>query len=299
MAKSVWGDEATEYFYDLTPERILDAVEKSSGLRCTGRAFALNSLENRVYELEIELEQPAKERADNFRIAKFYRPGRWSKEQIEAEHQFLIELKENEIPVIAPIPFLDGSTIHQLDDSKIYYCLFPKMGGRSPDELTNENLAIIARLLARLHNVGRTRPAEARIALTPDSYGRDNLAYLMNNKLIPAHHEQAFSDVTNEICTLSAPLFAKLNYQRVHGDCHLGNLLYGREGFFWVDFDDMVRGPCIQDLWLLVPGREQEDRNKWLTMLDAYETMKRLKKGCMGRDRDLAATASRSSLSIP
>src|SRR4051794_23697603 len=111
-AKSVWGDANTRFFYELTPERILDAVEASTGLRCTGRALALNSMENRVYEIEIELDEKPRNPSDRFLIAKFYRPGRWSKEQILEEHQFLAELGELEIPAVGPRRFVDGETLH-------------------------------------------------------------------------------------------------------------------------------------------------------------------------------------------
>ncbi len=278
MQKSAWGDQATQFFHELTPERILDAVERSTGLRCTGRALALNSMENRVYEIEIDLgddEGPRASRSarpDRYVIAKFYRPGRWSEAQILEEHQFLHDLAEVEIPVVTPRPFLDGKTLHKLADAPIWYAIFPKIGGRSPDELGPEQLAQVGRLLARLHNVGATREAPHRVALDPVTYGVENLRYLLDLRLVPANHADAYKKVVEALIDRMTPLFAGIPTQRVHGDCHLGNLLTGRDGMFFVDFDDMVRGPVVQDIWLLIPGRDEEAQEQIRGMLEAYET---------------------------
>ena len=77
-------------FFSLTPEHVLDAVEQA-GAHTTGLCYALNSLENRVYEVELEDERRV--------VAKFYRPQRWSRETILGEQQLLRALHEAEIPV--------------------------------------------------------------------------------------------------------------------------------------------------------------------------------------------------------
>lgn len=274
MNDFAWGNKDTEFFYALTPERILDAVEASTGLRCTGRTMALNSMENRVYEIEIEMDERPVNPADAFIIAKFYRPGRWSLEQIQAEHTFLANLVEVEIPAVAATPFVDGKTIHKLDDAGIYYTVFPKIRGRSPYELTDQDLQIVGRLLARMHNAGAAGNADCRIKLEPNTYGLGSLTYLLEAKAIPMELESAYKTMVESICQISEPWFAQASYQRIHGDCHLGNLLHGGQGFFWVDFDDMVRGPCVQDLWLLIPGRDEYAKAQWRTLLAAYETMR-------------------------
>ena len=272
---SVWGDANTRYFYELTPERILGAVETSTGLRCTGRALALNSMENRVYDIEIELddEDAPRNAPGRFLIAKFYRPGRWSQAQILDEHAFLHELQESEIPVVAPRPFLDGQTLHKLHDADLWYAVFPKIGGRSPDELNDEQLAQAGRLLARIHNVGASQPARHRLVLSPQTYGLANLRHLVDAKILPSNLVHAYSSVVERICELSEPWFQATTRHRLHGDCHLGNLL-GREQLFFVDFDDMVTGPSVQDLWLLIPGRDRYAQRQLQVMLEAYETMR-------------------------
>jgi len=255
---------------------ILDAVEASTGKRCSGRALALNSMENRVYEIEWDeesLDSKPKTPADRFCIAKFYRPGRWSKQQILEEHQFLLDLVEADIPVVAPMVFEDGSTLHEDEKSGLYYAVFPKVGGRSPDELSVEEVTRVGRYLGRMHRVGMTRCADARVHIGPDTYGLASLSFLLQEKHIPPHIQNDYADCVRKICELSAPGFAAATKHRVHGDCHLGNLLFGRGGYFWVDFDDMVTGPAIQDLWLMMPGRYKDERALWDALLRGYETM--------------------------
>lgn len=268
MSLSGWGNSSTKFFFELTPDRVLDAVE-TAGIQCTGRCQPLNSFENRVYDVEIEWDGPGKPAtpSENHRVVKFYRPGRWSREQILDEHQFLADLAEREIPAVAPAKFPDGATLKTLD-SGIHYCLFPKVGGRAPDELDDEKLKRVGRLLARIHQVGRARSADHRIALTPDTYGIANLDFLLEKGLIPNEFRDRYAAAARAICEMTAPWFKETETQRIHGDCHLGNLLFGSSSAFFVDFDDMVVGPPVQDLWLLLPGR---DRQKLEVLLEGYE----------------------------
>ncbi|MGD8341854.1 MAG: stress response kinase A, partial [Gammaproteobacteria bacterium] len=53
-------------YADLSPDTILGAIE-SVGIATTGAILALNSYENRVYQIGTET---------GFVVAKFYRPGR-------------------------------------------------------------------------------------------------------------------------------------------------------------------------------------------------------------------------------
>jgi Ser/Thr protein kinase RdoA (MazF antagonist) len=280
MSQSVWGDTETQFFYDLTPGRILDAVESSTGLRCTGRALALNSMENRVYEIELDLDERPKNPSERFLIAKFYRPGRWTRDQILEEHQYLAELAELEIPVVAPRPFIDGSTLHQLPDGGLYYALFPKIGGRSPDELSESEIAQVGRLLGRMHNVGAAKPAQHRLKLTPETYGTANLQHLLAAGIVPRDVEKEYAQVIQDIVQLTSPWFQATTSHRIHGDCHRGNLLMGRTSadgngtLFFVDFDDMVTGPAVQDLWLLIPSRDEQSVRLLNAMLEGYESMR-------------------------
>ena len=270
-----WGDRATQHFFNLTPGHILDAVERA-GFRCTGRCLALNSMENRVYEVEIELDAGVQARSpsDRFVIVKFYRPGRWTWDQIQDEHDFLFDLVDADIPVIAPFQRDDGHSIYHDEGLGLMYTVFPKMGGRSPDELNDEACERVGRLLARLHGVGALKRAKYRVTLNTDTYGTSNLRWLIDNGKIPLEFKSRYQAAVESICEISKPWFAAATQQRIHGDCHLGNLLWGAAGPFWVDFDDMVMGPPVQDLWLMIPGRDESSRLTLNKTIAAYESMR-------------------------
>lgn len=266
MADYVWGDKSTQFFSDLSPDLILDSVE-ALGLKTTGRCLTLNSMENRVYEIEVD------DYEHQFVIGKFYRPGRWTKNQIEDEHKFLLELAEEEIPVVAPIIF-NGTTIFETPEHGLWYSLFPKRSGRIPDELSEKQLEVLGRLIARIHNVGARIPAEHRLKITPSSFGLQNLEFLLDSKLILPQFTDRFSSLVKDICDASNPLFEKTSILRIHGDCHMGNVISRDEEIFCIDFDDMLMGPAVQDIWLLIPGDDQQavaDRN---IFLDQYETFR-------------------------
>ncbi len=268
-----WGG-ATQFFFSITPERVLAAVE-SAGVLCTGRVSALGSMENRVYEVEIELDgETPKTPSDRFRIVKFYRPGRWSAEQIGEEHRFLAELKTDEIPVVAPLPFSDGTTLRQDKEGGIFFAVFPKVGGRAPDEFSAEQLRRLGRLLARIHGVGSRSQAPSRVRLVPDVYGRAAIESLSTSKLIPPGYQAQIVQHAEALIEKMKPKFESIPLQRIHGDCHLGNLLWNKDGPFFLDFDDMVVGPPVQDVWMLVPGREPEAEAERAILVEAYEELR-------------------------
>lgn len=255
-------DSLTEFFFELTPERVLDAIELE-GERCTGRFIVLNSYENRVYQLELE--------DSSFVVAKFYRPGRWSDDAILDEHDFLLDLHEQEIPVTPPRVLDSGDTLGEVEG--IRYSVCDRIGGRAPDEMDDEQLRQFGRTLARIHSVGRRREAEARINLDADTLLADNLDFLLDFDLLPPPVRTAYEDTVNELFTLVAPMFDELEFQRIHGDCHLGNILRTPGGLVFLDFDDMAMGPVVQDLWLMIGGRDAwADRRRDL-ILEGYETM--------------------------
>lgn len=253
-------------FFDLSPERVLDAVE-AGGFHCTGLCYPLNSMENRVYELELE---------DGERvIAKFYRPGRWSGDAIRDEHDFLYDCREAEIPVVAPLILPNRDSVAEAARLGIWYALFPKVGGRSPDELADGQLHRLGVLLARIHNVGATADAPYRLRLTADEYARGPLETLLEHGvgLTPDLHP-ALIDAVETIADIAEEALADLPVHRIHGDCHLGNLIWRPEGPAFVDFDDMLVGPAVQDIWLLAPSGDAEGERQRRVVVEGYRTMR-------------------------
>jgi Ser/Thr protein kinase RdoA (MazF antagonist) len=235
----------TDLFLSLTPEKVLAAVE-AGGLECNPVCYPLNSFENRVYEVEL---------ADRSRVvAKFYRPGRWSEEQILEEHQFLEDLAAEEIEVCTMRPFPGGGTLRRIDE--IFYCLSDRRGGRAPDELDEAAARRLGMLVGRLHNVGARRESRHRLRLTADTYIREDLDWLQAHDVLPRHLRDRYADAALAIAALADRRMEGVPVHRVHGDLHLGNVLF-RDGLLRVlDFDDMVVGPAVQDLWLALPGRD-------------------------------------------
>ena len=248
-------------FFGLEYDRVLAAVEQG-GPRTTGLCWALNSLENRVYDIELE--------DGTRRIAKFYRPGRWSAETILDEHRMLARLVEEEIPVAAPLPFADGTTLQRSAEG-IYYALFPKVGGRAPDELSTQDLEQLGRLLGRIHNIGARLGLPHRPGLDPTTYGRDALAQVLARARLSPSTERRYGDVALALVDHAERLFAGVPVSPIHADFHRGNVLRGREGFVVLDFDDMARGPAAQDLWLVLPARPAECPDELAALLRGYE----------------------------
>ena len=273
-SKSTWGSDKTQFFYELTPHKVLDAVEQKLDYPLTGRILTLNSMENRVYQIELDREDLPPTSYERYVIAKFYRPGRWSKEQILEEHMFLKNLKNMDIPAVAPLEDENGCSLHLLESEDIYFCIFPKVSGRNPYELDKEQLEQTGRLLARMHQVGESSQAEHRMKLNVDNYGRSNLSFLLENKHIPHHLEDSYKTVVERVCSNFAPWFDGVKSSLIHGDAHFGNLLWNHEQAFWVDFDDCIVAPAIQDFWLLVNGRDEEAKERLYTMIKGYETIK-------------------------
>ncbi len=272
------SDEATSdnqhSFYDLTPERILAAVE-TSGLVCTGACHALNSYENRVYEVEVREASGATGR----RVAKFYRPGRWSDAAILEEHSFLLELQGQELAVAAPEPLADGETLQYSEGTDIRFAIFPKIVGRARDELDERTLRPLGHLLARMHNVARRSSFQHRPKIDVETYGFHSLRAIMASQAVPNNFRQGYEAIVTQLLTAIEPRFSSVKIQRLHGDFHLGNLIWQDDQPTCIDFDDMGTGPAVQDLWLVVPGRDDDSRRKFDTLLNAYELL-----GLLDRD---------------
>ncbi len=256
-----------EDFFRLTPTGILDSVEaalqrEEPDLRATGRAIALNSLENRVYDVELE--------DDSHVVAKFYRPGRWRREQILEEHGFLFALDDAEIPVIAPLE-LDGESLFESENGMLF-CLFPKVRGRLLDELDDERLKTLGRYIGRIHNVGATYPFRHRLRLNVQDWGYGPVKYLLDF-MDPNYHAR-FIAITDALLGRVENDLKNQNFLSLHGDCHLGNTLWQLDSPFFLDFDDSMSAPAVQDIWMVVRGRGEDAEKDRNTLLEGYEAFR-------------------------
>jgi Ser/Thr protein kinase RdoA (MazF antagonist) len=250
-------------FGALTPDAVMDCAERVSGRRASGVCRPLSSYINRVYEIGLE--------DGGFLVAKFYRPGRWTREALQDEHDFLRELAAGEIPAVAPLADADGRTLHE--NGGMAFALFPRMGGRACDEPSRAEWLQIGRLIGRIHQVGAARPAEHRITIDPRHSSRIHLDFLRDSGAIPREVQDRYLDAAQMLLDRIAPLFDGVALQRIHGDLHRMNLLWRPdEGFHAIDFDDMANGPAIQDLWMLLPDRLPAARPEFDLLLEGYET---------------------------
>jgi len=247
-------------YSQLTPERVLDALGEA-GLRPDGRLLSLNSYENRVYQAWLE--------DDTVVVAKFYRPGRWSDAQIDEEHEFARELAEREIPVIAPISSTKTGT-----DPIFRLAIYPRRGGRTPELEDAKTLEWIGRFIGRIHAVGATRPFKTREALTPRSFGEEPRAFLLTSGFIPGDLLDAWKAVTAQALAGIAHCYQRAGTGRairLHGDCHIGNILWTDAGPHFVDLDDARMGPAMQDLWMLLSGERTAMNVQLHHVLAGYE----------------------------
>jgi Ser/Thr protein kinase RdoA (MazF antagonist) len=253
--------EDTTPYAGLTPDLILDALE-AHGFAPTGSLLALNSYENRVYQLELADE--------SFCVAKFYRPNRWSDAQILEEHAFTQELIDHDLSAVGPWE-RDGTTL--FSHAGFRFSIFPRQGGHAPNIDNSDDLKVLARSLARLHSVGQVMAFTTRPAISPQRLGTESRQFLLEHALLPAELLPAYETITEQLLAQIIPLFDAMPHQswrRIHGDCHLGNLLWRDNTAHFVDFDDCVNGPPIQDLWMLLSGERHEQEGQLSDIMDAY-----------------------------
>ena len=264
----------------LSPDIVLDALD-AIGLRGDGRLIQLNSYENRVFQVFLE--------DGRVLVTKFYRPGRWSDEQILEEHAFANELAAREIPVAAVWPLtidaasrhaaqvaLIGATLAQLATplGTYRFSVSARLAGRAPELEDEGTLEWLGRFIGRMHAVGALMPFEHRERLSVQTFGINERDWLLAQNLIPPDAEAAWQQVTQEALSAAAAAFehgALPRQIRLHGDCHLGNVLWTNEGPHFVDLDDAVTGPATQDLWMLLSGDRGAMTRQLAAVLDGYE----------------------------
>lgn len=259
-------DPATLAFADLQPEDIVATLDEL-GFECDGRFLALNSYENRVYQIGIEGGRPV--------VAKFYRPMRWSDESIFEEHEFSTDLADQEIPVVPPIE-IDGSTLQHAGHYRL--AVFPCRGGRAPDLDNYELLTQLGRLVARIHLEGERKAFKHRPRIDIDSYGVQSVDYLLENDFIPVDNCDAYEGIAELVLDGVEACFDRAGDTReirLHGDFHPGNVLVNDDRLHIVDLDDCRHGPAVQDLWMFLSGDRHEQSPQLEALLEGYQSFRR------------------------
>ncbi|HEY7773041.1 MAG TPA: serine/threonine protein kinase [Marinagarivorans sp.] len=269
-------------FASLTPDFVLDAIE-SMGFISDARIYTLNSYENRVYQVGIEDSQPL--------IAKFYRPERWSDEQILEEHAFSAELRALDIPVVPPMVH-QGATLFHYQGYRI--ALFERRGGRAPELDCDDTLYSLGQYMGRIHAAGREKPFQHRPTLTVDSFGHKSRAFLLDSGFIPSSLLDAYTTITDQLLQKVTARFELIDYApvRLHGDCHPGNILWRDDRPNFVDLDDARNGPAVQDLWMLLSGEQHRQQIQLANLIEGYEMF------CDFQPRELGLIESLRSLRL-
>ena len=255
------SDSASLGFADLQPEDILATLD-DLGLRCDGRFLALNSYENRVYQIGIEEGPPL--------VTKFYRPRRWSDDAILEEHAFARALHAQEIPVVPPLEH-EGATLHHSGHHRV--AVYPCHGGRAPDLDNLELLKQLGRLVARIHLEGETSRFRHRPGIDIDSYGTESLEYLLDKDFIPEDIRVAYESVAELVLDGVEASYERAGDAReirLHGDFHPGNVLVREDQLHIVDLDDCRHGPAVQDLWMFLSGDRDEQTPQLEALLEGY-----------------------------
>lgn len=238
------------------------------GVRCSNICRPLSSYINRVYEVFLDDQEAW--------VAKFYRPGRWSEDALRDEHDFVLDLEEAQIPVVAPLEDDEGETLFR--SGNMYFAIYPRRGGRAFEDPDADTWRELGRLLGRVHAVGAEYHAPARPVMMPDAVFQENIDYILNSGAIgDARLASHFEDVCHDLLDEVEPHFEGAELIRIHGDCHPGNILFRHEErFHLIDFDDMVMGPPVQDLWMLLPGYADDVRSEFQHFLEGYEAFREL-----------------------
>jgi Ser/Thr protein kinase RdoA (MazF antagonist) len=254
---------SSDTWFDLDDVTFFSHIEKETGLSLTGLCLKRNSYINRVFEVE---EKTSKERL----VIKFYRPGRWTPDMIRSEHQILAQLKETDIPVVVPETY-NKETLFFLN-KKIPFACFPRYGGRSIDEFSEDQWVQVGRIIGRLHLALASVTDISRDLWHPQVVTAQHLEVLKNTKMIPGNMQDDLYKKINDFIDYASPIMDKHTPQPIHGDCHKGNFIFRPdEGIRLIDFDDMVIGPPVQDIWMLLPDEIAECRKEINLIAEGYE----------------------------
>lgn len=252
-------------FSSLTPDAVFAAAEHAFGCRFSGVMVQHPSYINRVYELE--------DLGGNRYVFKFYRPGRWSYQALLEEHIFLLDCRKDELPVVAPLLLRNRMTLDRTEGG-IYFAAFPRRWGRSVELETPESYRRAGALIARVHQAGRRREAVHRLRLDPRVTTLGEVAHLLTCGIVPTHLHREFEQVLKALLKVIVKNFRQQEFIRIHGDCHKNNILeHLDDGLMLIDFDDMMTGAPLQDLWLLLPGRSDQCPNELAYLLDGYRSI--------------------------
>ena len=246
----------------LSPDMVIDAVE-SSGLVSDARVFALNSYENRVYQVGIEESVPI--------IVKFYRPQRWSTAQILEEHEFSLELADLEIPIVPPIKNAEGKTLLEYEGFR--FAIFERRGGHPPEFDNLDNLLVMGRFLGRMHQVGSMREFQTRNTLSIELFAKKNVSFLLEHDFLPPDLRKAYESLAQDLITRMYSIKKETRQAkliRTHGDCHIGNVLWRDDTPHFVDLDDCMMAPAIQDMWMLLSGSREQRLQQLAEIVDGY-----------------------------
>ena len=249
-------------YAELSPVAVLEAVE-SLGYETDARMFPLNSYENRVYQVGV-VGKPSI-------IVKFYRPERWTNEQILEEHSYTQELVDLEIPVVPPIDFTDGGTLQQFNNFR--FSVFEQFLGRPPELDNLDNLLVMGRFVGRIHAVGALHEFKHRIELTAERFSVQSRQFLLENDFLSRDMRPAYETLSQDLVDKIQQRFAdhgEIQKLRIHGDCHPGNVLWKDETPNFVDFDDTMTGPAIQDLWMMLSGDRNQRQAQLLELVEGY-----------------------------
>jgi Ser/Thr protein kinase RdoA (MazF antagonist) len=259
--KTSFKGSSSHPFHQLTPDFILNALDEL-GYITDSRLLPLNSYENRVYQIGIQDSSPI--------IGKFYRPNRWNKKQILEEHQFCFELVEQELPIVAPLISEGGESLFQYKG--FHFALFPRKGGYGPELDNLDNLYLLGKLLGRIHAVGAIRPFSHRNKLDSNTFGYESSKFLSEN-FIPTELKLSYDSLVKDLMKTIDEVVSNagdIQNIRVHGDCHSGNILWRDDNAHFVDLDDAMMAPAIQDIWMLLSGNRDRQNAQLSEIIDGY-----------------------------